>query len=215
MRLVSVVTSTRSPLRSRNADLVQQVVDLPLHRTDVEHRIEQSRWTDHLLHHHAFRQCELELARCRRHVDHARHEAHELLEHQRTIVQRTRQAEAVVDERELARAVAVVHRAHLRQRHVRLVDHHEIVVGEIIEQAGRALAGDATADMPRVVLDARAGADLGEHLEVELRALLEALRFQQLALPAQLLEARSRSSSRMATDARSIVGRFVMKCFAG
>jgi hypothetical protein len=36
MRLVSVVTSTRSPLLGASADLVQQVVDLALHRAHLD-----------------------------------------------------------------------------------------------------------------------------------------------------------------------------------
>ena len=57
-----------------------------------------------------------------------------------------RQPEAVLDQRELARAVAVEHAADLRQRDVRLVDHDEEVRREVVEQAGRALARRAGRD---------------------------------------------------------------------
>ena len=43
--------------------------------------------------------------------------------------------------------------------------------------------------MPRVVLDARAGADRPEHLQVVLRSLLEPLRFEQLSFGPELSEA--------------------------
>ena len=36
--------------------------------------------------------------------------------------------------------------------------------------------------MPRIILDAGTGSDLGHHLEIKVRAPFEALRFEQLAL---------------------------------
>ena len=77
------------------------------------------------------------------------------------------QAEAVVDQHLLAGAVAVVHAAHLGQRHVRLVDEQQEVVGEVVEQRpGRARPGPGAARWRRVVLDAGAVADLAQHLQV-------------------------------------------------
>jgi hypothetical protein len=93
MRLVSVVTSTRSPLALAQADLVQQVVDLSLHRAHLDDGVEQSGRANHLLDHHALGQLQLEFARRRRHVDQPRREREELVEHQRSVVERTRQAE--------------------------------------------------------------------------------------------------------------------------
>ena len=121
--------------------------------------------------------------------DRARRERQELVEHQRPVVERARQTEAVLDERQLARAVAVEHPADLRQRDVRLVDDDEEVLREVVEEAGRPLARFAPGEMPRVVLDAGAGADLEHHLDVEVRARLEPLRLEQLAGVAQLGEA--------------------------
>ena len=110
----------------------------------------------------------------------------ELVEHQRPVVERARQTEAVVDERQLARAVAVEHPADLRQRDVRLVDDDEEVFREIVEQTRRPLARFAPGEMARVVLDAGARPDLEHHLDVEVRARLEPLRLEQLAGVAQL-----------------------------
>jgi hypothetical protein len=55
------------------------------------------------------------------------------------------------------------------------------VVGEVFEQGRRRLAGLAAGEVARVVLDAGAGAGGLHHLEVEVGALLEALRLEQLA----------------------------------
>ena len=63
-----------------------------------------------------------------------------------------------------------------------LVDDEQEVVGEVVEQRVRRLAGAAAVDVHRVVLDAVAVADLLHHLEVVLRAHAQALRLEQLAL---------------------------------
>ena len=79
----------------------------------------------------------------------------ELLEVERPVVERRGQAEAVLDQRLLARAVAVVHAAHLRDasggsRRSIISD----VLGQVVEQRRRRLAGRAAGEVARVVLDA-------------------------------------------------------------
>jgi hypothetical protein len=71
---------------------------------------------------------------------------------------------------------------------VALVDEQQRVVGQIFEQGRRRLAGQAAGEEARVILDARAAARRRDHLEVEIGALLEPLRLEQLALGDQLLE---------------------------
>ena len=125
---------------------------------------------------------QLELARGGAHEDELRHLVEELVEAQRPVVERARQAEAVVDQLLLARLVALGHGADLRQRHVRLVDEAEEVVGEVVEQAvGRGARLLAEQDA-RVVLDAAAVAHLAQHLHVVLRALPQAVRLEDLAV---------------------------------
>ena len=72
---------------------------------------------------------------------------------------------------------------------MRLVDHDQVVIGEVVEQAVGRLARRASVDVPRVVLDSGAEADLLHHLEVERRAHAEPLRLEQLALALELLQA--------------------------
>ena len=79
-------------------------------------------------------------------------------------------------------AVALVHAADLRDRLVRFVDEADEVVGEVVQQAVRPVAGVAPVEDPRVVLDPRAEAQLTEHLHVVLRALAQAMGLEQLAL---------------------------------
>ena len=126
MRLVSVVTRTRSPFSTRVADLGEQVVDLVGDRADLDLRIEQAGRADDLLDDDARAPSR---ARSRPGWPRRRSSwvtrAFQLVELERSVVERARQAEAVLDERLLARAVAAVHRPDLRHRLVRLVDDQE------------------------------------------------------------------------------------------
>ena len=107
MRLVSVVTRTRSLRCRAHADFLQQIVHLALYRAHFHLRIDQARGANHLLDHRAagFRQ----FVRAGRggNVDHLIHAVLELLESQRAVVEGRGHAEAVVHQRFLARAVAV------------------------------------------------------------------------------------------------------------
>ena len=93
----------------------------------------------------------------------------------------------MLDEHVLAAAVALELAVQLGHRDVALVDHHQEVVGEVVEQRERGLAEVAPVDVHRVVLDAVAVADLAHHLEVVLGAHPQPLRLEQLAF---LLEPR-------------------------
>ena len=73
---------------------------------------------------------------------------------------------------------------------MRLVEHDEEVVGEVVEQRERGRARAPAVDVPRVVLDAAAEAHLAEHLEVVVRAHPQALRLEELALPLEVGEPR-------------------------
>ena len=70
-----------------------------------------------------------------------------------------------------------------------LVDEADEVLGEVVDQAVRPLAGLAAVEDPRVVLDPRAEAHLAQHLHVVLRALAQAVGLEQLALGLELLAA--------------------------
>ena len=170
-------------LRGAHADLREQVVHLALHRAHLDPGVDQAGGADHLLDHHAARLLQLVGPGRRRDVDHLAEPLLELLEAERPVVERRGQAEAVLDERLLALLVAVVHPAHLRDRLVRLVDHHQHVLRQVVEQRRRRLAGLAAGEVARVVLDAVAVAGLAQHLEVEHGALVEPLRLEQLARP--------------------------------
>ena len=83
----------------------------------------------------------------------------------------------------------MIHAADLRHGLVALVDDHERVRRQVIEQRRRRLAGAALREVPRVVLDAVAVADLLDHLEIEHRPLMQPLRFEDLAVALELAAA--------------------------
>lgn len=73
----------------------------------------------------------------------------------------------MLDERDLAATIALVHATHLRHGHVALVDEgQKIAAPEVIEERVRRLAGLASVQMPRIVLDSRAKPHGLEHLEI-------------------------------------------------
>ena len=144
----------------------------------------------------AFALLDLVRARRRRHEHDLVDALDELLEAQRTVVHRGRQPEPVLDERLLARPVALVHPVQLRHGDVRLVDEDQEVLREVVEQRVGGLAGLASVDVPRVVLDARARADLAHHLEVVVRAHAQPLRLEELVLRTRARRAARRARPR-------------------
>jgi hypothetical protein len=109
------------------------------------------------------------------------------VEAQRPVVDAARQAEAVFGERDLAPVVARA-MPPICGTVWWLSSTNSRRFGQIFEQGRRRLAGQAAGEEAAVILDAGAGAGGGDHLEVEIGALLEPLRLEQLALGDQLLE---------------------------
>ena len=170
-------------------DLADEVIDLPLNGPHEDLRVEQAGRADDLLGDLA-RVLTLIVARRGRDVDGLVHPLLELLKLQRAIIIRARQAEAVLNERVLTRAVAAVHGAHLRQRDVALVDEEQKILWKIVQQRHRRAAGGTAADDARIVLDAGAVAEFLHHLNVIVRALADALRLEELTLLLECFHAR-------------------------
>ena len=113
----------------------------------------------------------------------------------------------------LARTVARVHRTNLRQRHMRLIHHEQKILGEIIHQRKRRFACLTPCQMARIILDAGAIAHLLHHLQIIIRALLQALCLQQLVMLVEIFQALAQLLADIAhrplqiLAARHIVGR--------
>ena len=130
-------------------------------------RVDQAGRADHLLGEDAAGALQLPFARRRRDMDGLRAHRVPFLEAQRPVVHAGRQAEAILGQRRLAPEVAAIHAADLRHGDMALVGEDEGVVGQVLEQGRRRLAGLAAGQPARVVLDAGAGAGRLEHLQVE------------------------------------------------
>ena len=165
-------------------DLRQQVVHLGRGRTHLDLGIQQAGGTYHLLHHLAG-VLGLVGTRRGRDEDGLGRDPLPLLELHRTVVQGRRQAETVLDQGLLARAVAAVHAAHLGHTDVGLVDEQQRVGGQVVEEGGRRLAGVASGQVARVVLDTVAVAQLQHHFDIVEGTLLQALGLDQTVFLAQ------------------------------
>jgi hypothetical protein len=151
-RLVSVVTSTRSPAAAAALISPIRCSTCPLIGRIVISGSRRPVGTDDLLRHDGGSP-QLDRRRRRGDVEGLPCDAIELLDALGPVVEGRGQAETEVHERLLARAVAVVHAADLRNGGVALVDHEEEVLREEVDEARGPSAGLAVAEVQRVVLD--------------------------------------------------------------
>ena len=178
------------PLTPLNAgiDLIDEVIDLVLGRANLYPRVEESCRADQLLDDDAVALLQLIVARRGGDVDHVALHLLKLVEAERAIVDRRREAEAVGDEVFLPLPVATIHPSHLGDRDVALIDDHQIVLGEVVEEAVGPLARLAPIEVAGVILDAGAVAKLLEHGEVIGDPLVESVSLH--LFPLLLKEAR-------------------------
>ena len=162
-------------------DFSNEIVDLTINRTDNDLRIEQTGRADDLLD-HLTRARQLVLSRCCGNIHNLVQTVVELVKIERAVVIRARQAEAVFDQTFLAGAVAVIHGAHLRERHMALVHDKQKILREIVDERVRRTSRRTPRQHARIVLDARAETDLLQHFNVVAGALRDALCLDQLAV---------------------------------
>ena len=117
-------------------DLRYQIVDLPFHRAHADLRIQQSRRADDLLRTQEF-VLFLVLRRCCRNKHHLIDIGFKFREVKRPVVQRGRQTESIIHQRRLSCAVAVIHTADLRDRHMRLIDDDQKIILKEVHQTVR------------------------------------------------------------------------------
>ncbi len=119
-------------LRCAVADLCQKIVNLTLDRTDFYLRIDKSGGANNLFDDNAGRFGEFKGSGRSRNINSLTDACLEFLKPQWTVVHCRWQAEAIVDQVLLARAVAVPHAVELGHGDVRLIDEHEEITREII-----------------------------------------------------------------------------------
>ena len=94
----------------------------------------------------------------------------------------------MLGKRDLARAVAFVHAANLRNGDVRLVDDTQKIFWEVVDERIRRLTWLTTVKMTRIVFDAAAKTHRLEHLEIVVGSHFETLGLEQLAFFPELRE---------------------------
>ncbi len=110
-----------------------------------------------------------------------------LVKFQRAVIEGRGQAEAVFHKGFLARPVAAVHRAHLRQGDVAFVHEQQKVLREIVQQRHWRASGRAVRDDAGIVLYPGAVAQLLHHVYVVISALLYALGLDELVIVREVL----------------------------
>jgi hypothetical protein len=198
MRLVRVVTSTRSSFFDALVGFFHQVVHLVDAGPHFDGRVQQAGGPDELLHDESAGLFQLVIGGRGADKNDLIDQFFKLREIERSVVHSAGQPEAEIDQIELARAVAAVHAAHLREGGVALVNEHEVVVGEVIEQAKRAGAFFSAVEKTGVVFHAAAIAQFFDHFQIKIGAFAYALGFHILALPRSKYFSCSYSSSSMA-----------------
>ena len=163
-------------------DFHHQVVHLVVARFHLDWRVEKACGANHLLDNDALGPFQFVVRGGGADIDGLVHNAVELVVGQRAVVQRRGQAEAVVDQSHFPRAVSAKHGADLRHRDVALVNHDQEVFREVIQQAEGAFPWLAAVEIPGVVLNARAKAQLLDHFEVVQRTFFQAFGLQEPGL---------------------------------
>ena len=169
-------------------DLADQVVDLPFHRAHGNFRIEQPCRADHLL---CAQQLMIFLIWTGRsgYKQDLIYLTLKFFKIQGAVVLRRRESETVIHQRSLPGLVPMVHPSDLRDRLVGLIDHHDKIIREVIDQRVRRLPRRKPCQMPGIVLDPGTESRLFEHFYIKVRPLRDALRFQELVLTLEFLHA--------------------------
>ena len=114
------------------ANLVLKIVNLPTNRTNVDLGVEQTGRTNNLLN-VVLANPQLIVARRGRNVDELGNPRLKLIKTKRAVIECRRQTKTMLHQRHLTRAVAFVHAADLRHRHMTLVDDAEHILGKVID----------------------------------------------------------------------------------
>ncbi len=131
-----------------HTNLFQQVVDLTLHWTNLDLRIDQASGANYLLDKYAAGLGEFVRSGSSRDINNLIGAILKFFERERTIIECRRHPKTIVDQRFLARPVAVIHPSHLGNGLVRFVDEQQEILRNVIEQRRRRFSRQAAAQMP-------------------------------------------------------------------
>ena len=181
------MTSTRSPLAARSLIWPSRCGTWPWAGWTIDLRVDQPGRADDLLDDLAAGLFQFEFAGRGRNEDDLVPHLLEFLEFQRAGCPARWEGESRDRPAPALRWRSPLYMAlNLRQRHVRFIDDQQEILGEIIDQRVRLFAGLAAVEMPAVVFDAAAIADLQNHLQIVFGAGEQPLGFEQLSLAAEV-----------------------------
>ena len=163
-------------------DLPQEIVHLVGGGLDRDPGVHETGGAHDLLHDPAFGLLHFVGAGGGGDIDELPHPGLEFLKAQGAVVQGRGQAEAIVHQGLLAGPVAPEHPPELGNGDVGLVDDHQGLPGQVIQEGRGGLPRGPARQVPGIVLDAVAVAQLLHHLQVEAGALLQALGLDQFAV---------------------------------
>ena len=162
------------------AHLSQQIVDLSLHRTDIYLRVQQTGRPDDL-----FRTKQFVLRFIFPGSGGYKHDLVDpvlkLLKIQRPVILGGRQTESIIHQGCFPRLISGIHPADLRNRFVGLVDDHQKIIAEVINQGIGRLPRFQPGKIPGVVFDTGTYTGFPEHFDVKVGPLFDPLRFQKLS----------------------------------
>ncbi len=101
---------------------------------------------------------------------------------QRAVVQRRREPESVLYQDFLARPVAEIHSAHLRDRGMAFIHEQHPLAWDIVQQCRGRFPWTPSCQMARIVFDPAAISQFFHHLEIEHGPLVQPARFQEFIL---------------------------------
>ena len=162
--------------------LGDQIIDLSLHRTDGNLRIQKSGGANDLLDTEQLMFILIDIRRCR-HEQHLVNLALKLFEVQRTVVKGRRKTEPIIHQRSLSGTVTCIHSPHLGNRNMGLIHNNEKIVREEIHQGHRRCPFRHKVQMSGVVLNTGTEAGLPHHFDVEISPLRDTLCLNELVLP--------------------------------
>ena len=155
--------------------LVHQVVNLVFRRTNLNLGVQQSCGAYQLFYNDTFCFVQLIIGWGSTDIDHLIGHLLEFLESQGTVVEGCRQSEAEFHQISLTSPVATIHSTDLRHTDVTLVNHHQIVFWEEVEQTVGSLTGLSSVKVSGIVLNTRTMAQFLDHLHIIFYAFLDAL----------------------------------------
>ena len=160
-------------------DFSYQIVNLSLYRTHFHIRIQKSGRTDNLLCPKKF-VILLILSRCCRHKKHLIDPLFKFFKIQRTVIFCRWKAESIVHQRRFSWLVAKIHTSYLWHRNVRLINHNQIVIPEVIHQGIRRLSRLQSGQMTGIVLNTGTKTGLFHHLQIKVRPFTDSLCLKKL-----------------------------------